>query len=193
MLTSPLTSASPTVLEIERYMPLVRQVVARVLRRVPPSVQRDDLLSAAVCGLVDCLRRNDGSTGVAFEAYARIRIHGAVVDELRKHAFVPRHQRSREEAPRVVWMEDLSPDASPSEFEDPSAVNAAAFLEDMQDARALSEAIDMLPAREALIIRMRYFESKTVREIATELALSDPRVSQLHARAIARLREAMRT
>jgi len=192
MLSKTIGSASPTAADVARYMPLVRQVVARVMRRVPPNVQRDDLLSAGVYGLVDCLRRNDGSTGAAFEAYARIRIRGAVIDELRKVDFVPRHQRSNLQTARVVSLDVLSEEAHGADFaDDAKTANVATLFDDLQDARALARAISALPQREQLIVRMRYFEARTIHEIATELCLSDPRVSQLHARAIARLREVM--
>src|SRR5438094_3887943 len=66
------------------YMPLVHEEVGRMLRRLPPSVQKDDLIAAGTCGLMDALRKNAVSErGPQFEWYARIRIRGAVLDELR--------------------------------------------------------------------------------------------------------------
>ena len=79
--TSPIFR-TPSAEEITRHMPLVRQVVARFLRRLPSSVLRDDLMAAGVYGLVDALRKNGGDLGPAFEGYARIRIRGAILDEL---------------------------------------------------------------------------------------------------------------
>jgi RNA polymerase sigma factor for flagellar operon FliA len=114
-----------------------------------------------------------------------------VIDELRRLDFVPRHHRAQAVAPCVVWMEDLARGNEEVEFVDPSAVDPSVLLAGAADARALVAAVDALPARERTIIRMRYFESMTVHEIATQLSLSDPRVSQLHARAVSRLREAL--
>src|SRR5580704_11429681 len=70
--------------ELAEWMPVVRQVVARFIRRVPRCIQRDDLLAAGTFGLLDALRRREGAArGPAFEWYVRVRIRGSIVDELR--------------------------------------------------------------------------------------------------------------
>src|ERR1700733_544925 len=74
--------STPTREELTLYMPLVHQVVGRVLRKLPPNVLRDDLVAAGAFGLIDALRKSV-DRGPAFDWYARIRIRGAVVDELR--------------------------------------------------------------------------------------------------------------
>src|SRR5947209_5817221 len=77
------------------HLPLVRRVAGRIARRLPSHVQLDDLISAGTEGLIDAARKFDPSKGVAFGAYAEIRIRGAVMDELRQHDFVPRSLRRR--------------------------------------------------------------------------------------------------
>ncbi|MBX6377349.1 MAG: FliA/WhiG family RNA polymerase sigma factor [Clostridia bacterium] len=67
---------------------------------------------------------------------------------------------------------------------------AAATLSELR--RALAEAIDRLPARERLIVSLYYFEGLTAKEIAGILRLSISRISQLHSRALARLRGHLR-
>src|SRR5262245_3477930 len=52
--------------DICAYLPLVERMVRQLARRLPANVQRDDLLAAGVCGLVDSLRRNGGDGGAAF-------------------------------------------------------------------------------------------------------------------------------
>src|SRR5580704_6104653 len=85
---------SPTREELTAYMYLVHQVVARVLRKLPPNVLRDDLVAAGTFGLVDALRKS-ADRGPAFDWYARIRIRGAVVDELRAQDWLTRRARTR--------------------------------------------------------------------------------------------------
>lgn len=80
------------------HLPLVRRVAGRIARRLPRHVQLDDLISAGTEGLVDAAQRFDPEKGVAFSAYAEIRIRGAVMDELRGHDFVPRSVRGRRRA-----------------------------------------------------------------------------------------------
>src|SRR5580693_8720352 len=85
---------SPSREELTSYMYLVHQVVARVLRKLPPNVLRDDLIAAGTFGLVDALRKS-ADRGPAFDWYARIRIRGAVVDELRAQDWLTRRARTR--------------------------------------------------------------------------------------------------
>jgi RNA polymerase sigma factor FliA len=51
--------------------------------------------------------------------------------------------------------------------------------------------LQMLPAREQEIIRLYYFEEATMKQIGRAIGVNESRVSQLHARAIARLRRAL--
>jgi RNA polymerase sigma factor (sigma-70 family) len=52
-------------------------------------------------------------------------------------------------------------------------------------------AIQSLPVRERRVIALYYYSEVTMKEIGTELGVNESRVSQLHARAIRRLREAL--
>jgi RNA polymerase sigma factor for flagellar operon FliA len=52
-------------------------------------------------------------------------------------------------------------------------------------------AIATLPSREQRVIALYYYAEATMKEIGSELGVNESRVSQLHARAIKRLREAL--
>lgn len=52
-------------------------------------------------------------------------------------------------------------------------------------------AISTLPAREQRVISMYYYSEITMKDIGTALGVNESRVSQLHARALKRLREAL--
>jgi RNA polymerase sigma factor for flagellar operon FliA len=83
---------------VVEHLSLVRKVAGRIARRLPSHVSLDDLVSAGTEGLLDAARKFDPTKGVAFGAYAEIRIRGAVMDELRQHDFVPRSLRRRRRA-----------------------------------------------------------------------------------------------
>ena len=82
---------------IERYLPLVRTVVGRIAMTLPPHVSADDLNSAGLVGLLQAVRNFSTSVGAAFETFARFRIRGAILDELRRLDWVPRlvHEKAR--------------------------------------------------------------------------------------------------
>jgi RNA polymerase sigma factor for flagellar operon FliA len=75
---------------VEQYLPLVKSIVARLAMTLPSHVNADDLYSAGLVGLLNAVRRFDPKNGSSFETYARVRIRGAVFDELRRLDWVPR-------------------------------------------------------------------------------------------------------
>jgi RNA polymerase sigma factor for flagellar operon FliA len=70
---------------VERNTPLVKYVLGKVARNLPPHVDRDDLLAAGLLGLTEAAHRFDAGRKVPFHNYAIPRIWGAMLDELRRH------------------------------------------------------------------------------------------------------------
>lgn len=71
-----------------------------------------------------------------------------------------------------------SPDASPDQL-----------IVEQQSKEQLAEAIGELPERDQLVLSLYYREELHQREIAEVLSVTESRVSQLHSRALKRLRE----
>jgi RNA polymerase sigma factor for flagellar operon FliA len=82
---------------VEQYLPLARSVVGRLAMTLSTEADIEDLTSSALLGLLMAIRNFDPSNGASFETYARIRIRGAVLDELRRMDWVPRsvHEKAR--------------------------------------------------------------------------------------------------
>jgi RNA polymerase sigma factor for flagellar operon FliA len=82
---------------IEKYLSLVSSIAARLAMSLPEHVGQDDLYSSGLVGLLQALRNYDPACGASFETYARTRIRGAMLDDLRKMDWVPRtiHEKSR--------------------------------------------------------------------------------------------------
>lgn len=80
---------------IERYLPLVRNVVDRIKLNVPAHVDADDLYSVGITGLLAAVRKFDPEQGSTFASYASMRIRGAILDELRRMDWCPRRARAR--------------------------------------------------------------------------------------------------
>ena len=82
---------------VQQYLPLVISVLGRLAMTLPEHVDQDDLRSAGLIGMLQALRNYDPACGTSFETYARVRIRGAMLDELRRMDWVPRtvHEKAR--------------------------------------------------------------------------------------------------
>jgi RNA polymerase sigma factor for flagellar operon FliA len=193
---------TPTDWEVREYLPLVRPIVMRFLRRLPPNVLRDDLMAAGTYGLLDALRKHTSERGAAFEWYARVRIRGAILDELRAQDWLTRRARTRvteagqgaasPSGQAVVSLDDL-PESTRAGLTDADALNPFDHLVRARDQSALAGALGRLGERERLIVTRYYLQGVPFKSIAATLGVSEPRVSQLHARAIGQLRNFLET
>lgn len=66
-----------------KYVPVVRSIALGLCRKLPLSIQVDDLIGAGFVGLVEAYRRHDSTSNASFSTYAEQRIRGAMLDELR--------------------------------------------------------------------------------------------------------------
>jgi RNA polymerase sigma factor FliA len=95
-----------------------------------------------------------------------------------------------------LWM---TPDSSGGKvslldtIEDESAPNPQAALDTTEVKDRLTDAIQDLPERETLVVALYYFENLTLREIGDVLGVTESRVSQLHSKAVLRLRSKLKT
>jgi RNA polymerase sigma factor FliA len=76
-------------------------------------------------------------------------------------------------------------------IQDPDAVDPAAALDVTETKDRLAEAIARLPEREKLVVALYYYENLTLREIGEVLGVTESRVSQLHTKAVLRLKSAL--
>lgn len=181
---------------IREHMPLVRQIARRIAARAPASVAADDLLSAGSLGLVDSLLRNKGGEGASFACYVRMRIKGAIYDEMRSSDWLPRRARNQEQQEKegparpvaVIRFDDLPPghESSPANKEPRS--NPMEMLDTKRSHEKLRDALDTVPKRDRLILHLHYFRGMQIREIGRLLGISEARISQIHHRALSRIR-----
>ncbi len=69
---SPVKEDAKTVL-IKTHMQLVENIVERMVPQVPSFMSRDDMLSAAMVGLINAAERFDESKGILFSTFAEHR------------------------------------------------------------------------------------------------------------------------
>lgn len=219
------------------YASLVKYVAGRLAIGLPNNVQRDDLLSYGVFGLMEALERFDYQRGIKFETYAISRIRGSIWDGLRAMDWVPYSVRQKAKELEKVYArlefqlgrsatdEEVcnAMNLSPSQFQrlltetgatsllsldeqlggengdheglrlmdviqDPQAKDPNTVAEYAEMKAMLAEAIDKLPERERLVIALYYYEGLTLKEIGQVLGVTESRISQMHSKAILRLR-----
>ena len=73
-------------------------------------------------------------------------------------------------------------------IEDEQGPNPQAALDETELREAIADAISRLPEREKLVVTLYYYEELTLREIGEVLGVTESRVSQLHTKAILRLK-----
>lgn len=181
---------------LARFTPLANQIAGGFLRKLPSNVLHEDIRAAAMAGLWDAIQKHDGKTLENFEWYVRVRIRGSIIDELRAQDWLPRRAREAamkaaekgeyRPAPAVVRFDDVS------EWEQNRMLSQAASSEAACVAKEAQEnifgALDRLPARERYIVSQHYLNGVRLKDIAEEFQISEARISQLHSRALARLK-----
>jgi RNA polymerase sigma factor for flagellar operon FliA len=76
--------------------PIVKSIVYRKVREVPSHREVDDFLSCGLEALIRSIDRYDPDRGATLEQFVWTRIHGAVLDELRRFDWAPRSLRRME-------------------------------------------------------------------------------------------------
>lgn len=80
---------------VKSHLAQVKFIVERIAVRLPANIDRNDLVSTGVLGLIDAANKYDPSRGVLFKTYAELRIKGAILDSLRNQNWVPRSLQHR--------------------------------------------------------------------------------------------------
>ncbi|HEX3618222.1 MAG TPA: FliA/WhiG family RNA polymerase sigma factor [Solirubrobacteraceae bacterium] len=80
--------------------PMVKYIVYRKAREIPARCEVEDFVSCGIEALMRSIDRYDPARGATLEQFAWTRIHGAVLDELRRNDWAPRSLRR--------WERDIS-------------------------------------------------------------------------------------
>lgn len=187
---------------LDKYQPLVRQIAGGFQRKLPRNVLRDDLIAAGMSGLWDAVRKHGHEASTNFDWYVRVRIRGAILDELRAQDWLPRRARaaaaeaaaaaadggSSVPAPVVLRFDEVSDTEQARCLTASEGTSTEQAVEANFAKRRLEEAMSQLPERERRIVAMHYFRGVKFKELGEMLGVSEPRISQLHSRAMTRLK-----
>lgn len=126
---------------IIEYSPLIKHIASRIAVRLPPHIERDDLISAGVIGLIDAIEKYDPSKETKFRTYAEIRIKGAILDELRSLDWVPRTIRQKANNLSNVYAEleqELGRAADDEEVANHLGISMEEFYETLRNSSGVS-------------------------------------------------------
>ena len=162
------------------YAPLVKYIVFKKVRELPARCEVEDFISCGLEALIASIDRYDPSKGATLEQFAWTRIHGAVIDELRRREDDIAVSDVTSLNTLVVSddetnVERIDTIADDDERSDPEHAATAT------EAKArFRRAFELLPRREREVAVLLYVKNLTLREIGEILGVSESRVCQIH-------------
>jgi len=125
-----------------KHAPLVKNVVGRMTSKLPiDASDREDLINVGIIGLMEALDKFDRNRNVQFETFARFRIRGAVLDELRSRDWVPRsvrHKDSKLEKSFDVLKKTLGRQPDEYEVANYLGITLEAYFKLLDDTKGIS-------------------------------------------------------
>ncbi|HEY6056254.1 MAG TPA: sigma-70 family RNA polymerase sigma factor [Gaiellaceae bacterium] len=175
---TPRTARTVGAIGTERQREMALRIARGIWKSVPPHVPLADLEQVALTELWEALQRKGSQASIP---YLLICIRGRVKDELRKHDWLPRRARHDGRNLHVIHAADVG-----EHFEERLS-SPAPSPEETTNAKRLAAEIWQapLPPRERQILLAHYERGLRFADIAAGLGISEPRVSQIHHRAIA--------
>lgn len=146
--------------------------------RLPTSIDSEDLRQAALVGLLESSRSYEGRNGATFETYAGTRIYGSILDEIRTAKNGTRKgERMEIQAP----FDDIeSGEKGPYELLLDSGILACLRFQ-----------VELLSGRDRVIMELYYEDGFNLDEVGQVLGLTEGRISQIHKKIVAGLKERM--
>ena len=192
---------------VRKYLELVEKVVRKFsYTSLPPRIDEDDLRSEALLALLKSIDTFNPKKGVPFEVYAYRNMRNAIVDFLRKQGYFSRAQYDKYKDMEEKYMQGEISEAEFDSLEGVAELSLESYLmrvyeefpsrSNVEDEIARQELIrvvadgirEALDEKERLIITLRYYEGLAFKEIAHILDISPSRVSQLHTKALMKLK-----
>jgi len=163
---------------VSTLLPLVRRIADHYRSRVWNPTDREDLAQEAVVGLLEAAARYEPGRGVSLGCFGARRASGACMDHVRTLA------RRGREAPALDSQSGREPSLGhPTESRSPeSRVMLARFRRFLARSWSTQGGVD----RE--VLRLRYQEGRSVREVAVAIGTSPATVVRIERRALDALR-----
>lgn len=162
------------VLDQLRALDWASRSIRRKAREVEASVRRLD----------QKLGRQASEEEIAKEAKMPLADYHRLMDQVRGAILLSLDEVRTPEDGDSIGLADL--------IEDPSVPDVLARIEEEETRQLLLETLNQLPEQERVVVALYYYEHMTLREIGLTLGISESRVSQVHSRAVIRLKSRVR-
>ncbi len=176
-----------------QYKGLVESVVFQLKRRLPSHVLLDDLRASGFEGLWKAIRGYVADKGVPFEPYARLRIQGTILDELRRVDVLSRSNRQQLRQAQAAYQTQsqvagnhvsLDDEERMEWLVDDSAVSPEEAVLRSSEVAELNRALVRLSEQEQLVLALVFNEGLNLVEVAEVLSLSRSRVGVIYNKAL---------
>lgn len=174
----------------DAHLPLVHHLAARMIHRMHPYVELDDLVAIGVEALLRSAERYDPARGVSFGSFAYLRVRGAMCESMGAVGPATRGaMRRRPGRPQRAF--------SAHRNDERYAVGGCARREVTRALEAaclrprLGRALASLDEADRMVIVRHYFDGETLAAIGRDLGKSRVWACRAHLRALASLRAAL--
>jgi len=174
---------------IRRFVPMVKRLAWHSHGGGRPGIELEDLMQAGMVALTEAAQRHAGPTEDGFAAYAKLRVRGAMIDLIRRVVPLSRGAAEMRGTVRIESLDEAYSDSDMAYADD--SPDSLSILADAELREHLIAAITDLPERLQLVVQLYFVEELNLAEIAATLDVSVPRVHQLKAQALERLRTAL--
>jgi RNA polymerase sigma factor (sigma-70 family) len=195
-LRGPVTDAARNRIESEIIMGHERLCLWHARRYQNHGVDLEDLLAEARAALLTAIRRFDARRDTSFTAYAYRCLRQALLRAVRRQGAPVAVPRTEAVTQRGVAL-DHQPDSVSERMLGPSDDDPAADALLRVDAARLSKLVDLLPDREAVVVRLRFglagCAAHELAEIGALIGVTKQRVQAILDKALATLRGQLTT
>lgn len=171
---------------IRKHRDTAMRIARGYAKKLPRSVLLEDIEQAALIGLFEWKRNHPDETASGWEWGMKTRIRGSIIDELRAQDWSQRRARSEGKGPVILGFDDVgTPDERAWEpsYDDASVIARMIVEEEAREALRAP-----LHDRDRKVINMVVWREMRFQDVAHRLGISEPRVSQIHARSMRTMR-----
>jgi RNA polymerase sigma factor FliA len=193
---------------IEEHLGYAHAIAAEMLKKLPATIDRSEIESAAELGLVQAANSYDPSRSIPFTTFAYYRIRGAIYDDVRQAcrankldatgllvgdepfeaaahaaAAATHEAESSHRSNAARYMRSL--EGLPNAPANPTATLPLEGLLRAEERERIRGAMHLLPPRNRCVLKAYYFQDLSFEEIARRMGLSKSWVSRIHARSLA--------